>query len=120
PSQPLLFLNIEGRPGATALPWEHVEDEPGKPCPNPRVIIPRCIVPRAVEGEIDVDVRSFGLRTPPCTAEHPTYGIVGLFHVLPQALAWLWRLVAPRGHASPSIIQSEGMAAEGVGSYWPF
>jgi hypothetical protein len=71
-------------------------------------------------GEIDVDIRSFGVRCPPCTRENPTYGIIGLFHVLPPALAWLWRLVAPRGHANPSIVQTEGMSSEGVGSYWPF
>lgn len=120
PDQELLFLNIEGRPGATSLIWEHIEDEPGKPCPNPRVIIPRKIIPGVIEGAVDVDVRSLGVRTPPCTAENPTYGIVGLFHLLPPALAWLWRMVAPRGHANPSIVQTEGMSSEGVGSYWPF
>jgi len=60
------------------------------------------------------------VRTPPCTKENPTYGILGLFHVLPPALAWLWRLVAPRGHANPSIVDGGGMGSEGVGSYWPF
>jgi hypothetical protein len=43
-----------------------------------------------------------------------------LFHLLPPALSWLWRLVAPRGHDNPSIVDSEGMTSEGVGSYWPF
>ena len=47
-------------------------------------------------------------------------GIIGLFHILPPALAWLWRLVAPRGHNNPSIVSSGGMESEGVGSYWPF
>lgn len=120
PDLPLLFLNIEAHPGATALIWEHIEDSPGKPCPNPRVVVPRALVPHVVKGAIDVDIRSFGVRTPPCTRDNPTYGIIGLFHVLPPALAWLWRLVAPRGHANPSIVQSEGMSSEGVGSYWPF
>jgi len=60
------------------------------------------------------------VRCPSCTREHPTYGIMGLFHVLPPALAWLWRLVAPRGHGNPSIVDTEGMTSEGVGSYWPF
>jgi hypothetical protein len=32
----------------------------------------------------------------------------------------LWRLVAPRGHANPSIVDTDGMTSEGVGSYWPF
>lgn len=120
PSSPLLFLNINATPGSTALIWDHIEDAPGKPCPNPRVIIPRRIVPRVVSRAVDVDVRSFGVRTPPCTMERPTYGIIGLFHILPPSLAWLWRLVAPRGHDNPSIVQTEGMSSEGVGSYWPF
>ena len=120
PPGPLLFLNVQGHPDATSLIWEHVEDEPGKPCPNPRVIIPREIVPGIVTGPVDVDIRSMGVRTPPCTADLPTYGIVGMFHLLPPALAWLWRLVAPRGHANPSIVAAEGMSSEGVGSYWPF
>ena len=120
PPEPLLFLNIKGQPGATSLIWEHTEDEPGKPCPNPRVIIPRDIVPDVVKGPVDVDIRSMGVRTPPCTADNPTYGILGMFHLLPPALAWLWRLVAPRGHANPSIVATEGMSSEGVGSYWPF
>jgi len=118
--EPLLFLNIHGRPGATTLLWEHMEDAPGEPCPNPRVIIPRKAIPDVVRGAVDVDVRSMGVRTPPCTAERPSYGIIGLFHVLPPALAWLWRLVAPRGHANPSIVETAGMTSEGVGSYWPF
>ncbi len=120
PPEPLLFLNVQGQPGATSLIWEHTEDEPGVPCPNPRVIIPREIVPDVVKGPVDVDIRSMGVRTPPCTAEQPTYGIIGMFHLLPPALAWLWRLVAPRGHANPSIVATEGMSSEGVGSYWPF
>jgi hypothetical protein len=120
PSEPLLFLNIDAHPGGTALIWEHIEDEPGKPCPNPRVVVPRKAVPGVYQGAVSVDVRSFGVRCPPNTVEHPTYGIIGLFHLLPPALAWLWRLVAPRGHANPSIVTTEGMSSEGVGSYWPF
>lgn len=118
---PLLFLNIQSKPGCTALIWDHMEDEPGKRCPNPRVIVPRASVPKVINGAVNVDVRSFGVRTPPCSAENPSYGIIGLFHVLPPALAWLWRLVSPRGHANPSIVSSGGgMGSEGVGSYWPF
>jgi len=120
PKNPQLFLNIKAAPGATALIWEHIEDAPGRPCPNPRVVIPRNNIPNIVHGTVSVDIRSFGVRTPPCTREKPSYGIIGLFHVLPPALAWIWRLVAPRGHANPSIVDSEGMASEGVGSYWPF
>ncbi len=120
PSEPLLFLNIDAAPGSTALIWEHIHDTPGKPCPNPRVIVPRKMVPDVIKRPVAVDVRSFGVRAAPCTKENPSYGIFGLFHVLPPALAWLWRLVAPRGHANPSVISNEGLKSEGVGSYWPF
>ncbi len=120
PPEPILFLNIDATPGSTALIWEHIEDSPGVRCPNPRVIIPRRIVPGVVNKPVTVDIRSFGIRTPSCSKNQPTYGIVGLFHVLPPALAWLWRLVSPRGHENPSIVQTDGMSSEGVGSYWPF
>jgi hypothetical protein len=115
-----LFLNLDIVQGGTGLIWNHIQDEPGVSCPNPRVIIPREMIPNVTEGNVDIDIRSFGIRTPPCTKEKPSYGILGLFHVLPPALAWLWRLVAPRGHANPSIVDQGGMSSEGVGSYWPF
>lgn len=118
--RPFLFLNIDTNPGGTALVWNHIEDEPGKPCPNPRVVVPRRAFPNVVNEPVSIDIRSFGVRTPPCTAENPSYGIFGLFHILPPALAWLWRLVSPRGHANPSIVDKGGMQSEGVGSYWPF
>jgi hypothetical protein len=120
PKKPLLFLNIKSNPDCTALIWDHVEDEPGKRCPNPRVILPRDIVPGVISKPVTIDVRSFGVRTPPCSKENPGYGIIGLFHILPPALAWLWRLVSPRGYANPSIVGGKGMESEGVGSYWPF
>ncbi|MDP2237320.1 MAG: DUF4914 family protein [Bacteroidales bacterium] len=119
-TKPLLFMNIKTHPGGTALIWNHIEDAPGKPCPNPRVIVPRVMFD-AVDTAVHIDVRSFGVRTPPCSADAATYGVLGLFHFLPPALAWLWRLVSPRGHANPSIISTgKGMESEGVGSYWPF
>ncbi len=120
PARSLLFLNVRSVVGGTGLIWEHVEDAPDKPCPNPRVVVPREVVPGVVSGDVPVDIRSFGVRTPRCTREKPSYGILGMFHILPPALAWLWRLVAPRGHANPSIVDTEGMTSEGVGSYWPF
>ena len=120
PSEKLMFLNIDAIPGSTALIWEHIYDSPGVKCPNPRVILPRKIVPDVVDKPVSIDVRSFGVRTPPCTRENPTYGIIGIFHLLPPALAWLWRLVSPRGHGNPSIVETDGMGSEGVGSYWPF
>ncbi len=120
PTKPLFFLNIDVVPNGRALIWEHIEDEPGQRCPNPRVIMPRSVVPDIVSEPVSVDVRSIGVRTPPCSRERPSYGIIGLFHVLPPSLAWLWRLVAPRGHANPSIVETEALSSEGVGSYWPF
>lgn len=120
PSEPLIFLNLVGVPGSTCLIWEHTEDEPGRPCPNPRVIMPRAMVPNVVNTPVEVDIRSLGLRTPPCTRNRPTYGILGILHFLPPALGWLWRLVAPRGHDNPSITTGGGLVSEGVGSYWPF
>ncbi len=120
PKKPLLFLNIKSNPCCTALIWDHIEDAPGKSCPNPRVILPRDIVPGVINKPVTVDVRSFGVRTPPSSKENPNYGIIGLFHILPPSLAWLWRLVSPRGYANPSIIVGDGMESEGVGSYWPF
>ena len=120
PEEPLIFMNMDAVPNSTCLIWEHIMDEPGKPCPNPRVIVPRHLIPDNISETVAVDVRSFGVRTPICTKENPSYGIIGLMHVLPASLAWLWRLVSPRGHDNPSIVQAEGMQAEGVGSYWPF
>ncbi|MCA9406665.1 MAG: DUF4914 family protein, partial [Candidatus Omnitrophica bacterium] len=120
PPEPLVFLNLDSVAKATCLIWEHIEDEPGVPCPNPRVIIPRKTIPGIINEPVEVDVRSFGVRTPPCTKENPTYGILGILHILPPAMAWLWRLVAPRGYANPSITDTAGMSSEGVGSYWPF
>lgn len=120
PTQPLIFLNIQGVAGATCLVWEHTLDSSGKPCPNPRVILPREMMPDVISDSVEVDVRSFGVRMPACTKQNPTYGIMGLVQILPPALAWLWRLVAPRGFNNPSIIDSAGMTSEGVGSYWPF
>lgn len=120
PKEPLVFLNLQGIPRATCLVWEHTLDSDGTPCPNPRVVLPRRLVANVIDEPVEVDVRSFGVRTPVCTKENPSYGILGMFHILPPALAWIWRLVAPRGYNNPSIIDSEGMTSEGVGSYWPF
>ncbi len=120
PEQPLLFLNINAVPDGRALIWDHIEDSPGVPCPNPRVVVPRNAMPNVYDKPVSIDVRSMGIRTPPCTRELPTYGIVGMMHALPPSLAWLWRLVAPRGYANPSITDSKGLSSEGVGSYWPF
>lgn len=121
PPESLVFLNIDGKPGATALIWDHIMNSQDTPCPNPRIILPRKYIPNIHTGSVEVDIRSFGVRAPRCTKENPTYGIFGMLQVLPPALAWLWRLVAPRGHANPSIVASgKGLVSEGVGSYWPF
>ena len=121
PSEPLVFFNIQGEPNSTCLIWEHIEDKPNVPCPNPRIILPRTSKQTVLNEAAEVDIRSFGVRTPPTTRENPNYGIIGMLHVLPPALAWLWRLVSPRGFANPSIVDNSGdMKSEGVGSYWPF
>lgn len=120
PPEPLIFLNIEGEEGQPAEIWRPVREADGRPCSNPRVIIPRRLVPNVVNGAVAVDVRSFGVRAPLCCSEKPTYGILGYVHILPSALAWLWRLVSPRGDANPSISESDPLASEGVGSYEPF
>ena len=122
PPEPLIFLNHYIVPGGNCLTWEHVEDAPGKLCPNPRVILPRRMIEDILDGPQRVDVRSFGVRCPPTHRESQLYGILAMIHVLSPALAWLWRLVAPRGHANPSIQAQHGveMQSEGVGSYWAF
>ena len=122
PPEPLVFLNHYIVPGGNCLTWEHVEDAPGKLCPNPRVIIPRRLIEDILTGPQRVDVRSFGVRCPPTHKDSRLYGILGMMHVLSPALGWLWRLVAPRGHANPSIqaTKSKEMQSEGVGSYWAF
>lgn len=129
PSQKLVFLSLQGMQDATVLPWDHTLDSTGKPCPNPRVVIPRNELPGVLNEPEPVDVRTFGVRMPACTTDAPTYGIMGMAHFVPPAIAWLWRLIAPRGDKNPSIGESAdavkklehgGMVAEGVGSYWPF
>jgi hypothetical protein len=129
PRKPLVFFNIDGTPDATVLPWEHTLDSTGKPCPNPRVVIDRRAFPDVICEPTRVDVRTFGVRMPACTRDKPSYGIMGVTHLVPPALAWVWRLVAPRGDKNPSIGESRaeagviahgGLVSEGVGSFWPF
>jgi hypothetical protein len=54
---------------------------------------------------------------------------MGMTHFVPPSIAWLWRLIAPRGDKNPSIgetakeaatVKHGGMISEGVGSFWPF
>lgn len=125
PSEPLEFFNMDGTPGATCLIWEHVMDSTGKPCTNPRVIIPRDMINNIIPGNEpqEVDVRSFGVRMPPSTVMAPNYGVMGMVQFVPVSIAWLWRLISPRGFKNPSIADTNagsGLKAEGVGSYWPF
>jgi hypothetical protein len=125
PPEPLEFFNMDGTPGATCLIWEHVIESTGKPCTNPRVIIPRTLIDNIVPGDQpqEVNVRSFGVRMPPSTVMEPNYGVMGMVQFVPASIAWLWRLVSPRGFKNPSIADTNagsGLKAEGVGSYWPF
>ncbi len=129
PEEPLVFLSLDGVADATVLPWEHTLDSNGKRCPNPRVIVPRRFIRHVVSEPKEVDVRTFGVRMPASTSQQPNYGIMGMMHIIPPSLAWVWRLIAPRGDKNPSIGESKaestalahgGLVAEGVGSYWPF
>ena len=125
PSEPLEFFNMDGIPGATCLIWEHVMESTGKPCTNPRVIIPREMIENIIKGNDlqEVNVRSFGVRMPPSTFMAPNYGVMGMVQFVPISIAWLWRLISPRGFKNPSIADTNagsGLKSEGVGSYWPF
>ena len=125
PSETLEFFNMDGTPGATCLIWEHYIESTGKPCTNPRVIVPRDMVDNRIPGNKpqEVSVRSFGVRMPPSTAANPNYGIMGMVQIVPTSIAWLWRLISPRGFKNPSIADTNagaGLKSEGVGSYWPF
>ena len=125
PTHPLEFFNMDSVPGATCLIWEHVLESNGKPCSNPRVIIPRNMITNIIPDTepMEVNVRSFGVRMPPSTAKDPNYGVMGMLQVIPASLSWLWRLISPRGFKNPSIADTNagsGLKSEGVGSYWPF
>ena len=101
---PLLFLNIDGRPGKPINMWEHTDG-----CTNPRGFMPRKFF-GASAAELPIHVQSWGFRQPTCTADQPTYGIGGLCHVLPWQVAWLWYLLSPRGDKNPSIVGDNGKA----------
>ena len=96
-------------------------DEPGKPCPNPRVVMPRrSYVPNVVDHPVTVDIRSFGVRCPPCTARASHLRHLGLFHVLPPRWPGCgdWWLRA--GMAIRRSLTRRACNREGVGSFWPF
>ena len=116
PPEPLIFFNIDAMPMSTCLIWEPKMDCPGKPCKNPRIIMPRKFINNSIDSPIEIDIRSFGIRQPVSTKNKPNYGIAGMFHILPPALAWIWRLVAPRGDSNPSILEGKDneMESEGV------
>ena len=125
PEEPLEFFNMDGVPESTCLIWEHVMESTGKRCTNPRVIIPRKMIEGIVSGNEpqEVNVRSFGVRMPPSTVMAPNYGVMGMVQFVPVSIAWLWRLISPRGFKNPSIADTNagsGLKSEGVGSYWPF
>jgi len=120
PQKPLLFYNLRGREQATCLIWEHIRDEQGKICDNPRVILPRDIVNSRHDSSCEVHLRNFGLQTPLCTSTLPTYGVLGFLHLLPPALAWLWRILSPCRGVSAFGFRGEGLVSEGVGSFGPF
>ena len=55
---------------------------------------------------VEVNVRSFGVRMPPSTSFAPNYGVMGMVQFVPVSIAWLWRLISPRGFKNPSIADS--------------
>ena len=98
PPEPLIFLNLDASPGATCLIWEHTMDSPGVPCPNPRVIMPRAFVEDIENEPVRVDVRSFGIRVPPCTKDNPFLRHCGAF---PHSSVFSGLAVAPGCTAGP-------------------
>lgn len=106
PPEPLEFFNMDGTPGATCLIWEHVIESNGKPCSNPRVIIPRDMIENIIPGDQpqEVNVRSFGVRMPPSTVMAPNYGVMGMVQFVPVSIAWLWRLVSPGALRIPPLL----------------
>jgi hypothetical protein len=108
------FSHYEAVPDQPALLWEHIMT-PGS-LPNPRVIIHGACA-NIINHPTEIDIPSFASDTPPCTREHPTYGIIGLFTFC-RRLSWLWRWSHPAGKINP-VSQNRGMSAK-VGSYWPF
>jgi hypothetical protein len=109
-------------PARPRLIWEHIEDEPGTPCPNPRVVIPRDIVPHHPSGNPwTVDIRSFGVRCPPAPEGEPDLrdpGTVPCPPPCPRLALATGRAARARQSLASSI--PAGMSSEGVGSYWPF
>ena len=132
PKEPLCFFNLQAIPASTCLLWQHAQDSNGQQNQNPRIIVPRHHFENALHAPTQIDVRSFGIRTPPATQKNPSYGILGMLHILPPALAFVWRLLAPRGYNNPSILSEtttqskapkqnqQPLQSEGVGTFWPF
>jgi hypothetical protein len=71
PSEPLLFLNIQGVRNPPALYGSTHPRLRRHPLPNPRVILPRRLIPNVIHDTVEVDVRSFGVRTPPAKGKTP-------------------------------------------------
>ena len=122
PPEPLIFLNHYIVPGGTCLTWEHVEDAPGKVVPQSARDFAAADAGRHCGGPKRSGCAQLWRALPATHRDSQLYGILAMIHVLSPALAWLWRLVAPRGHANPSIQTQKGkeMQSEGVGSYWAF
>jgi hypothetical protein len=120
PAEPLLFLNVEAQPGGTALIWEHIQDEPGKPCPNPRVIIPRtCGAGHPGRGGVGGHPQLRGAFA----AVHEEPAVLRHHRAVPPAAAGAGVAVAAGGAARARQSQHRGLGgheSEGVGSYWPF
>ena len=111
-----MFFNIEAVPHSTCLPWEHSANQNGEPCSNPRYH-PQKPDSEHRKEKVSVDVRSFESECP-CIGQESELRHNGLNADTPPALAWVWRLVAPRATITP--VFSDVRAHSEVGSYWSF
>lgn len=115
------------QPGLFAHPWLRTPDANGVRNKNGRLTVGRVHVPSIVNHEIQIDVRSMGVRAPNYHDPNP-FGVIGFCQKLPWWLAYLWRLAPPRGHDNPSIAGGKPVASnenfvlpmEGVGAFEAF
>lgn len=102
PSNSLIYGNITSYPQADVLIWNHQKSL--KYSANPRVVVPKRIIAKSLNKEVSVDVRLLGVPTTTCNDNYKGSGVLGFAHLLPPALAWLWRLVCPMSCANGKLV----------------
>lgn len=102
PSNSLIYGNITSYPQADVLIWNHQKSS--KYSANPRVVVPKGIIAKSLNKEVSVDVRLLGVPTTTCNDNYKGSGVLGFAHLLPPALAWLWRLVCPMSCANGKLV----------------